>query len=165
MLGCFQPFHACIDNAIHSAAGPQLREDCNMIMSIQGESEATGGAKITRGYNLPSKFVLHTVGPIVPKGTELTEQQKTELASCYRSCLDLANEIAEIKTIAFCAISTGVFGFPKPKAAGIALRTVNEWLNTNSNHHFENIIFNVFSDEDYREYLNVFRLRTNRLEL
>ncbi|MCY9668890.1 macro domain-containing protein [Paenibacillus alginolyticus] len=85
LLGCFHPYHACIDNAIHSAAGPQLREDCNTIMSLQGELEDTGGAKITRGYNLPSKFVLHTVGPIIDKGIELTEQQKAELASCYRS--------------------------------------------------------------------------------
>ncbi|PKG24690.1 protein-ADP-ribose hydrolase [Niallia nealsonii] len=157
MLGCFQPLHACIDNVIHSAAGPQLREDCNTIMSTQEELEKTGGAKITRGYNLPAKFVLHTVGPIVPKGTELTEKQREELASCYVSCLELANEIAEIKTIAFCAISTGVFGFPKPEAANIAVRTVNDWLNTHS-HHFEKIIFNVFSDEDYKEYFKVFQI-------
>ncbi|NRF96000.1 protein-ADP-ribose hydrolase [Paenibacillus frigoriresistens] len=156
MLGCFQPLHACIDNAIHSAAGPQLREDCNTIMSIQKELENTGGAKITRGYNLPAKFVLHTVGPIVPKGAELTEKQKEELASCYKSCLELANEIDEIKTIAFCAISTGVFGFPKPAAARIAVTTVNEWLNNKAN-HFEKIIFNVFSSQDYKEYLNVFQ--------
>lgn len=126
MLGCFQPLHACIDNAIHSAAGPQLREDCETIMSNQKESEMTGGAKITRGYNLPAKFDLHTVGPIVPKGTELTEKQKAELASCYQACLEVANEIGGIKTIAFCAISTGVFGFPKPDAANIAIKTVND---------------------------------------
>ena len=155
MLGCFQPLHACIDNAIHSAAGPQLRDDCKVIMSIQKEVEKTGRAKITRGYNLPAKFVLHTVGPIVPKETELTEKQKVELASSYISCLELANEIAEIKTVAFCAISTGIFGFPKQEAANIAVRTVNEWLNNHSN-NFEKIIFNVFSDEDYYEYLKVF---------
>ncbi len=155
MLGCFQPLHACIDNAIHSTAGPQLREDCETIMSIQAGLEDTGGAKITRGYNLPAKFVLHTVGPIVPNGTELTEKQKAELASCYISCLELANEIAEIKTVAFCAISTGVFGFPKPEAANIAVNTVNEWLNSHSN-HIEKIIFNVFSQEDYNVYLRVF---------
>ncbi|MED4227838.1 MULTISPECIES: protein-ADP-ribose hydrolase [Bacillaceae] len=155
MLGCFQPLHACIDNVIHSAAGPQLREDCETIMSIQKELEMTGGAKITRGYNLPAKFVLHTVGPIVPKGTKLTEKQKAELASGYQSCLELANEIKTIKTIAFCAISTGVFGFPKPEAAKIAVKTVNDWLNTHSN-YFEKIIFNVFSEGDYKEYFNVF---------
>ncbi|PEA35536.1 Appr-1-p processing protein [Priestia megaterium] len=156
MLGCFQPFHACIDNAIHSAAGPQLREDCETIMSLQRELESTGEAKITRGYNLPAKFVLHTVGPIVPKGTELTIEQKKQLASCYMSCLELANEIAEIKTVAFCAISTGVFGFPKLEAAHIAINTVNEWLNNHSN-HFEKIIFNVFSYEDYQTYLTIFQ--------
>jgi O-acetyl-ADP-ribose deacetylase (regulator of RNase III) len=156
MVGCFQPLHACIDNAIHTAAGPQLRSDCNAIMTIQGELEETGRAKITRGYNLPAKFVLHTVGPIVPKGTELTEKQKAELASCYISCLNLANDINEIKTIAFCAISTGVFSFPKSEAASIAVRTVNEWLNTHPN-HFEKIIFNVFSNNDYNEYLKIFQ--------
>jgi O-acetyl-ADP-ribose deacetylase (regulator of RNase III) len=155
MLGCFQPLHACIDNAIHSAAGPQLREDCETIMSTQKELEMTGGTKITRGYNLPAKYVLHTVGPIVPKGTELTEKQKAELASCYTSCLEAANEIGEIKTIAFCAISTGVYGFPKSDAANIAVRAVNEWLNTHSN-HFEKIIFNVFSERDFKEYIHAF---------
>lgn len=155
MLGCFQPLHACIDNAIHSAAGPQLRDDCEIIISAQGELEETGNAKITRAYNLPSRFVLHTVGPIVPSGTMLTEQQKNELASCYISCLDLANEIENIKTIAFCAISTGVFGFPKSEAAHIAVNTVNKWLTTYPN-HIEKIIFNVFSEGDYKEYLSVF---------
>jgi len=156
MLGCFQTSHACIDNAIHSAAGPQLREDCEIIMSMQQELEVTGGAKITRGYNLPSKFILHTVGPIVPKGTELTEKQKEELACCYNSCLELANEIAEIKTIAFCAISTGVFGFPKREAASIAIRTIDEWLKTHPN-HFEKIIFNVFSNDDKNIYLKTLK--------
>ncbi|MGI8386885.1 protein-ADP-ribose hydrolase [Robertmurraya sp. P23] len=156
MLGCFQPLHACIDNAIHSAAGPQLREDCETIMFLQEELEETGGAKVTRGYNLPSKFVLHTVGPIVPKGTELTEKQKVELASCYTSCLELSTELGKIKTIAFCAISTGVFGFPKREAAQIAVNTVNNWLSQHP-HHIEKVIFNVFSDEDYTEYLKVFQ--------
>ena len=155
MLGCFQPLHACIDNAIHSAAGPKLRDDCEIIMSAQGELEETGNAKITRAYNLPSRFVLHTVGPIVPRGTMLTEQQKDELASCYISCLDVANEIENIKTIAFCAISTGVFGFPKSEAAHIAVNTVNKWLTTYPN-HIEKIIFNVFSEGDYKDYINVF---------
>lgn len=155
MLGCFQPLHACIDNAIHSAAGPQLRDDCEIIMSTQKELEETGHTKITRAYNLPSRFVLHTVGPIVPKGTMLTVQQKEELASCYRSCLDLANEVEGMKTIAFCAISTGVFGFPKTEAAHIAVQTVNEWL-TSHPHQIEKIIFNVFSEDDFNEYADVF---------
>ncbi|OEH92614.1 Appr-1-p processing protein [Bacillus solimangrovi] len=160
MLGCFQPSHACIDNAIHSAAGPQLRNDCEIIMSQQGELEHTGGAKITRAYNLPSQYVLHTVGPIVPNGTTLTKQQKEELAACYISCLELAREIKNIETIAFCAISTGVFGFPKREAANIAIDTVNDWLATQPN-HFKKIIFNVFGEEDYHEYLKVFQQSAN----
>lgn len=155
MLGCFQPWHACIDNAIHSAAGPQLREDCDAIMSMQGADESTGGAKITRGYHLPSAYVLHTVGPIVREGRPLEGRHRLQLASCYLSCLELANEVAEIRTVAFCAISTGVFGFPKPEAARIAVKTVDDWLVQNPN-RFDKIIFNVFSDEDYLEYANVF---------
>ncbi|WP_281285895.1 macro domain-containing protein [Paenibacillus sinopodophylli] len=88
---------------------------------------------------------------------ELTEQHTSDLAACYRSCLELAHKITEVKTIAFCGISTGVFGFPKQESAYIAIQTVNEWLNTHAN-HFNKIIFNVFSDEDYREYLRVFDL-------
>ncbi|MCY6369262.1 protein-ADP-ribose hydrolase [Clostridium ganghwense] len=156
MLGCFQPLHNCIDNVIHSAAGPQLREDCQTIMNIQGEFEKTGDAKITRAYNLPSNYVLHTVGPIVPKGTSVSDKQKTELAYCYNSCLDLANEIENIKSVAFCCISTGVFGFPKGKAAEIAVRTVNSWLNEKNN-RFDKIIFNVFSEDDYNEYIRIFQ--------
>jgi O-acetyl-ADP-ribose deacetylase (regulator of RNase III) len=156
MLGCFQPGHACIDNAIHSAAGPRLRDDCNTIMSLQGGDEITGGAKITRGYNLPAAYVIHTVGPIVPAGTPLQELHRLQLASCYHSCLELANAVADIRTIAFCAISTGVFGFPKPEAARIAVKTVDEWLVKNPSHHFDKLIFNVFSAEDYSEYAAVF---------
>ncbi|WP_335871387.1 protein-ADP-ribose hydrolase [Bacillus sp. 2205SS5-2] len=155
MLGCYQPLHACIDNAIHSAAGPQLRNDCEIIMSEQEGLEDTGNAKITRAYSLPSRYVLHSVGPNVPKKMTLTSQQRDELASCYISCLELANEIEDIKTVAFCAISTGVFGFPKTEAAHIAVNTVNKWLSEHPN-HFERIIFNVFSNGDYDEYLNVF---------
>lgn len=156
MLGCFQPLHACIDNAIHSSAGPQLREDCNIIITLQGELEKTGDAKITRAYNLPSQFVLHTVGPIVTKGTTLTQRQKDELASCYISCLELANEVDCITSITFCAISTGVFGFPKREAAHIAVNTVNDWLESHPN-GFTKIIFNVFSDSDWKDYINVFK--------
>lgn len=156
LLGCFQPLHACIDNAIHSAGGPQLREDCKTIMFFQNELEETGNAKVTRGYNLPAKYVLHTVGPIVESGAELMNQQKDELASCYISCLELAKQIPEIKSIAFCSISTGVFGFPKKEAARIAVNTVNEWLNMHPN-HFEKIIFNVYSEEDYNIYFRTFQ--------
>lgn len=124
-------------------------------MSAQGELEEAGKAKITRAYNLPSRYVLHTVGPIVPKGTILTKQQRTALASCCIPILELANEIKDIKTVAFCLISTGVFGFPKTEAAHIAVNTVNEWLTEHPN-HCERIIFNVFSKGDYHEYFNVF---------
>lgn len=151
MQGCFQPFHACIDNAIHFVAGPRLREDCHTIIRLQGKEELTGTAKITRGYNLPAKFVLHTVGPIIPKGSPLTISDKQALANCYISCLNLAAEQGYIKSIAFCAISTGVFGFPKEEAAKIAINTVNTWLS--SNHHvFTNVIFNTFDDHTTELY-------------
>src|SRR5688572_20500066 len=103
LLGCFRPFHVCIDNAIHWAAGPRLREDCGRIMTAQGHPEVTGVAKITRGYNLPARFVLHTVGPIVQG--PLTEMHRRNLAQCYRACLDVAADVGGIQTLAFCAIS------------------------------------------------------------
>jgi O-acetyl-ADP-ribose deacetylase (regulator of RNase III) len=156
LLGCFQPLHSCIDNAIHSAAGPQLREDCDSIIRIQGISEKTGDAKITRAYNLPTKFVLHTVGPIVPKGTSLTNEQQDQLAACYVSCLELASRVEPIRSISFCAISTGVFGFPKEEAAQIAVRTVNDWMDKNPS-CFDQILYCVFSDENYCEYVRVFQ--------
>lgn len=151
MQGCFQPFHACIDNAIHFVAGPRLREDCHTIIKLQGEEELTGTAKITRGYNLPAKFVLHTVGPIIPKGSPLTNCDKEALASCYTSCLDLAAEQGDIHSIAFCAISTGVFGFPKKEAAAIAVATVNAWLSSHK-HSFHSVIFNTFDDHTTELY-------------
>ena len=109
MLGCFRPCHGCIDNAIHTFAGVQLRRNCNEIMQKQGHNEPTGQAKITPAYNLPCKYVLHTVGPIV--SGRLTEEHCELLKSCYLSCLKLA-EKNSCKSIAFCCISTGVFGFP-----------------------------------------------------
>ncbi len=152
LLGCFRPFHRCIDNAIHSAAGPMLREDCNTIINRQGCLEVTGWAKITRAYNLPSKFVLHTVGPIYDKSKgRISQIQKEELSNCYKSCLNLARQISNIRTVAFCSISTGAFGFPMEPATRIALKTVEEWLETNPN-VFDLIIFNVFSKYDYEIY-------------
>ena len=82
MLGCFQPLHACIDNAIHSAAGIQLRDACNKLMNEQGHPEETGQAKITPGFNLPARYVIHTVGPIIPDAIP-TDEQCEQLASCY----------------------------------------------------------------------------------
>jgi O-acetyl-ADP-ribose deacetylase (regulator of RNase III) len=149
MLGCFHPLHACIDNAIHSAAGPQLREDCNKIMKLQGAKEETGTAKITRAYNLPSKYVLHTVGPIVD--STVSSENKALLESCYRSCLDLASELEDIRSIAFCCISTGVFGYPKEEAASTAISAVKKWTEINPG-RFDRIIFNIFTEEDYEIY-------------
>lgn len=152
MLGCFQPFHACIDNVIHSAAGPRLREDCATIMGIQGHPEGTSWAKITRGYNLPARFVLHTVGPIIPREqAQVTPHQVEQLANSYRSCLDLASQVSEIRSLAFCCISTGVFGFPQDPAAQIVLDTVATWMSEKST-SIELIVFNVFTDTDYMIY-------------
>jgi O-acetyl-ADP-ribose deacetylase (regulator of RNase III) len=146
MLGCFIPLHNCIDNQIHSAAGFQLRMDCYKIMQNQGHEEANGNAKITSAYNLPSKYVIHTVGPAIPYGREPDEDEIRELESCYQSCLELADE-HELKSIAFCSISTGVFNFPKDQASKLAIETVRNYLKNNPNTNIEKIIFNTFSDE------------------
>lgn len=154
LLGCFIPLHKCIDNVIHSASGMQLRLECNEIMAVQGFTEPTGSAKITKAYNLPSKYVIHTVGPII-YGNVSSENCEL-LASCYTSCLNKANNHSDIKTIAFCSISTGEFRFPKDMAARIAVETVCGWLQSNTN-SFDRIIFDVFSEEDYNEYAKLFR--------
>lgn len=146
LLGCFRPGHNCIDNVIHSAAGLQLREECAAIMRAQGHEEPTGQAKITKGYNLPAKHVLHTVGPIIDG--PLTDRDRELLASCYRSCLKLAEENG-LKSVAFCCISTGVFRFPKDEAARIAVSTVREALRTSS---MEKVVFCVHGDENLRFY-------------
>ena len=148
LLGCFVPLHRCIDNAIHSAAGIQLRLECNKLMQTQGYPEPTGCAKITKGYNLPARYVLHTVGPIV-RGGKPTPRQEMELADCYRSCLALA-DAHELTNIAFCCISTGEFGFPQERAAQIAVGTVTDCLKTAS--YLQTVVFNVFKDEDLSIY-------------
>ena len=150
LLGCFLPGHACIDNAIHGAAGPRLRADCARIIEIQGHPENSGEAKITRGYHLPSRFVLHTVGPIVGGGRVQPEDERT-LAAAYVSCLELARTIPTVRTLAFCAISTGVFGYPKDRAAELALRTVSAWLGERPK-AFDLVAFCVFSDADRDAY-------------
>ncbi len=160
LLGCFQPLHNCIDNAIHSAAGPMLRQDCNVIMKISNRPEQTGDAKITRAYNLPSRFVLHTVGPIILED-RVSEIQAEQLASCYRSCLDLAQQMPDIKNIAFPCISTGIFNFPNDLAAEIAAKTLIEWLRKNPD-RFERIIFTVYKEENFNEYINAFRCFCNQ---
>lgn len=152
MLGCFRPCHGCIDNAIHTFAGVQLRRNCNEIMQKQGHNEPTGQAKITPAYNLPCKYVLHTVGPIV--SGRLTEEHCELLKSCYLYCLKLA-EKNSCKSIAFCCISTGVFGFPQREAAQIAVDTVKEYKE--ENHSDIKVIFNVFKDDDYAIYNEILR--------
>jgi O-acetyl-ADP-ribose deacetylase (regulator of RNase III) len=159
LLGCFQPLHNCIDNVIHTAAGPLLRQDCQSIMAIQQHREPTGDAKITRAYNLPSKFVLHTVGPIIGK-EGVSDFQRHQLASCYRSCLALADRLPNIRTVAFPCISTGVFNFPRELAMEIAIPTVTDWLSSNR-HHFERVIFNVYLQEDLDGYLQAFQRRSD----
>lgn len=152
MLGCFCPCHGCIDNAIHTFAGVQLRFACNELMKQQGFLEPIGKAKITPAFNLPSKYVLHTVGPIVQG--HLLKSDCELLASCYRSCLELA-EKSGIKSIAFCCISTGEFHFPNDKAANIAVQTVRDYLKqTNSK---MKVIFNVFKDTDDNIYQKLLR--------
>ncbi len=152
MTGCYRALHNCIDNCIHSRAGIQLRLKCNDIIQQQGHEEPTGQAKITPAYNLPCKYVLHTVGPIVDG--RLTQQHCDLLASCYRSCLELA-ESNGLHSIAFCCISTGVFMFPKERAAEIAVQTVKEYLDTHSG--IEKVVFNVFNDSDRRIYESILR--------
>ena len=152
MLGCFQPFHNCIDNIIHSAAGPRLREDCDTIMHIQGNLEGTGWAKITRGYNLPSTYILHTVGPIIPAGqARISSEQENQLSTSYRACLELAGRVTHVRSLAFCCISTGVFGYPQKPAARIALQTVNDWLSENPR-ALDRVVFNVFTQADSEIY-------------
>lgn len=147
MLGCFCPNHGCIDNAIHTYAGVQLRFDCAELMKKQGCEEPTGQAKITPAYNLPCRFVIHTVGPIVCG--RLTDKDCELLRSCYRSCLKLADE-NNLKSIAFCCISTGEFHFPNKRAAEIAIDTVKKYkAETQSK---IKVIFNVFKDTDYKIY-------------
>jgi len=148
LLGCFIPLHNCIDNCIHSAAGLDLRWSCHEIMRRQGHDESTGTAKITPGFCLPAKYVLHTVGPIVDMG--LTDKHRELLASCYRSCLDLAAEKG-LSNVAFCCISTGVFCFPAEEAAQIAVKTVREWLDSHES-SINKVIFNVFGNRDKQIY-------------
>lgn len=147
MTGCYQPCHNCIDNCIHTYAGIQLRNACAEIMEKQGYEEPTGRAKITPAFNLPCKYVLHTVGPIVQG--HLTKRHEELLASCYRSCLELADE-NDVKSIAFCCISTGVFMFPNERAAEIAVQTVRDHRKE-KNSGIE-VIFNVWKDVDYKIY-------------
>lgn len=151
LLGCFVPCHGCIDNAIHTYAGVRLRAECADIMDKQGFHEPPGKAKMTRAYNLPCSYVIHTVGPIVQGA--LTEENCALLKSCYVECLKKAEEYA-ISSIAFCCISTGEFHFPNERAAEIAVDTVTKYLNHST---IEKVIFNVFRDRDKEIYTNLLR--------
>lgn len=151
MEGCFIPGHHCIDNAIHTYAGVELRNECHQMMKQQGFLEPIGKAKITKAYNLPSRYILHTVGPMI--NNHITSHDEFLLASCYESCLRLAEQ-HHLKSIAFCCISTGVFHFPQRKAAEIAIQTVQKYLQISN---IQQVIFNVFSDLDediYHQILN-----------
>ena len=153
MLGCFIPMHTCIDNCIHTYAGVQLRAECFRRMNAlrekygPGYEQPTAVPMLTDGYNLPAKKVVHVVGPIV--SGDLTDALEQDLADCYKNTLDLCPENG-IRSIAFCCISTGVFGFPNRRAAEIAVKTVTDWLDARPG-ELDRVIFNVFKDED-REY-------------
>ena len=154
MLGCFVPMHTCIDNCIHTYAGIQLRAECAekmdrlRIRNGMDYEQPTAVPMLTDAYNLPAKKVIHIVGPIV--NDRLTAELETELADCYRNTLDLCAS-HDLKSVAFCCISTGVFRFPQQRAAEIAVKTVSEWLQTHQD-CMERIIFNVFKDEDRMIY-------------
>lgn len=154
LLGCFVPCHGCIDNAIHSAAGIQLRNECARIMETQGCEEPPGRAKITGGYNLPARFVIHTVGPVV--GQQVTQTQREQLRSCYLSSLRLAEKHG-MKSIAFCCIATGEFHFPNKEAAKIAVDTVDRYLGRSQ---IRQVIFDVYKTEDYHIYSKILQLGT-----
>ena len=147
MTGCYVPNHRCIDNCIHSFAGVQLRLECDEIMTKQGYGEPTGQAKITKSYNLPCKYIIHTVGPII--NGKLTSEDCDLLESCYKSCLELAVK-NKLDSIAFCCISTGEFHFPNDKAAQIAVKTVEEFMKKETS--LKKVIFNVFKDMDKEIY-------------
>lgn len=152
MTGCYIPNHRCIDNAIHTFAGVELRLACAELMAKQGYPEPTGQAKITPAFNLPCRYVLHTVGPII--GGRVTKEDKEQLTSCYRSCLELAAENA-LESVAFCCISTGEFHFPNELAAQVAVETVKEFLKKQTS--VKKVIFNVFKDLDKAIYEKLLR--------
>ena len=152
LLGCFAPLHACIDNCIHTFAGIQLRLACNELMKKQGHEEGTGLCKITPAFNLPSRYVLHTVGPIIY--TSVGPREKLLLENCYKNCLETASQ-NQLESVAFCCISTGVFRFPQDLAAQIAVETVEMWLAENPESTVKKVIFNVFGNKDLEIYKKV----------
>ena len=151
MTGCYFPCHGCIDNCIHTFSGIQLRLACAELMEKQGHEEETGKAKITPAFNLPCRYVLHTVGPIISES--VTKRDEEQLSACYQSCLTLAEKY-RLKSIAFCCISTGEFHFPNDRAAEIAVRTVRAYRERTDTDM--EVIFNVFKETDYEIYRNIF---------
>ena len=151
MLGCFVPGHHCIDNAIHSFAGLQVRRDMMEIMAKQGHDELNGQVKVTKAYNLPSKYIFHTVGPIYSG----INRNNVDLMNCYYSCLKEADKRG-LESIVFCSLSTGVFGFPIEKACRIALKCVNDYLKE-ENKNIKKVVFDVFSDSDFQTYKNAMK--------
>jgi len=149
LLGCFAPLHICIDNCIHTFAGIQLRLACNELMQKQGHEEGTGLCKITPAFNLPSRYVLHTVGPIIY--TSVGKREKILLVNCYKNCLETASQ-NQLESVAFCCISTGVFRFPADLAAQIAVETVEQWLAENPDSSVKKVVFNVFGNKDLEIY-------------
>jgi len=152
MTGCYQPCHDCIDNCIHTYAGIQLRLKCANLMEKQGHEEETGKAKITLAYNLPSAYILHTVGPIIYD--EVRADDEMLLISCYENCLELAEHYG-VESIAFCCISTGVFRFPNDRAAQIAVETVKAYMGKHCG--IKKVVFNVFKDMDYEIYIDLLK--------
>ena len=146
LLGCLKPLHYCIDNAIHSFAGLEVRRD--LLNELKGKKEPNGKCRVTKGYNLPSKYIFHTVGPIYSN----IKQNEIDLRNCYYSCLKKADEM-KLKSIVFCSLSTGVFGYPINKASSIAIDTVIKYLNE-ENKNIERVVFNLFKEDDYNIYLN-----------
>lgn len=150
MLGCFVPWHRCIDNAIHSFAGLEVRRDMMKVMQEQGHDEKNGDCKVTKGYNLPAKYIFHTVGPIYSG----SKQDEIDLRNCYLSCLKKADEM-KLQNIVFCSLSTGVFGYPIEEAALIAVNTVKEYLRGETS--LQKVIFNVFSEGDEKVYERILK--------
>lgn len=149
LTGCYQPFHACVDNAIHTAAGPRLREECGRIMALRNRPEPTATATPTGGHFLPARYVVHTVGPIV-RGPVPNEGDERALRACYSACLEAAASLPEAKGLAFCGISTGVFGYPTALAAPVAIATVRSFLEQEP--RIEQVVLVTYSAADQAEY-------------
>ena len=147
-IGCFIPNHKCVDNQINTFAGVRLRLDCDELMKPLNYHLETGKAIITDGYNLPSKYVIHTVGPVVE--LEVTDENETGLANCYINSLELAIQ-NNIRTIAFPCISTGIFDFPNVAASRIAIKTVDEFI-SKSKDKFDKVVFDLWTDDDMEVY-------------